>query len=269
MNAVALRRLIVEGKLRRALEHGELELHFQPKISFADDTVTGLEALLRWRDPELGVVMPDVFIPIAEETGLILPMGDWVLAEACRQVARWSAAGLTPLPVAVNLSVHQFRSGKLVETVARALRDSGIEARLLELEITESVLMRDATTVVTALRALREMGIRVSIDDFGTGYSSLSYLRTLPVDTLKIDRAFVRDIENSPDDAALTAAIVSMGKALRLCVVAEGVETEGQRRLLIGWGCNEMQGFLVSPAKPARDVEVYFDGRPVRSAAKR
>jgi len=269
MNAVALRRLILEGKLRRALEQGELELYYQPKTSLADGRTTGLEALLRWRDPELGMVLPDVFIPIAEETGLILPIGEWVLREACAQLRRWREAGVPAAPVAVNLSVHQFRSLKLVETVTRALAGSDADPRLLELEITESVLLRDTTTVLSALDALRSLGVRIALDDFGTGYSSFHYLRRLPVDTLKIDRSFVREIESSPDDAALMAAIVSMGRALRLTVVAEGVETEGQRRLLAGWGCHEMQGYLVSRPVPVSEIERYLRAEAASSAARR
>jgi diguanylate cyclase (GGDEF)-like protein len=251
MNAVALERLILESKLRRGMEQGEFELHYQPKVALPEGRLTGFEALVRWRDPEQGLVLPGVFIPLCEETGLIRPLGDWVLGEACRQLARWRDAGREPLPVSVNLSVHQFRSGGLVESVRRALSETGVDARLLELEITESALLQDEAAVVGALEALRRLGIRIAIDDFGTGYSSFSYLRRLPVDVLKIDRSFVQHIETSPDDAALLGAIVSMGRALRLRVIAEGVETVGQRELLAGWGCDEMQGFLVSPAVPA------------------
>jgi len=251
MNAVALERLILESKLRRGMEQGEFELHYQPKVALPEGRLTGFEALVRWRDPEQGLVLPGVFIPLCEETGLIRPLGDWVLGEACRQLARWCDAGRDPLPVSVNLSVHQFRSGGLVESVRRALSETGVDARLLELEITESALLQDEAAVVGALEALRRLGIRIAIDDFGTGYSSFSYLRRLPVDVLKIDRSFVQHIETSPDDAALLGAIVSMGRALRLRVIAEGVETVGQRELLASWGCDEMQGFLVSPAVPA------------------
>ncbi|HTF36510.1 MAG TPA: EAL domain-containing protein [Myxococcota bacterium] len=251
MNAVALERLILESKLRRGLEQGEFELHYQPKVALPEGRLTGFEALVRWRDPEQGLVLPGVFIPLCEETGLIRPLGDWVLQEACRQLARWRDAGRDPLPVSVNLSVHQFRSGGLVESVRRALHETGVDACWLELEITESALLQDEAAVVGALEALRRLGIRIAIDDFGTGYSSFSYLRRLPVDVLKIDRSFVQHIETSPDEAALLGAIVSMGRALRLRVIAEGVETVGQRELLTGWGCDEMQGFLVSPAVPA------------------
>jgi len=258
MNAVALRRLILEGKLRRALEHDEFELHYQPKACLATGALTSLEALLRWRDPELGLVMPGDFIPIAEETGLIGRVGEWALREATRQVADWRARGFAPVPVSVNLSPHQFRSGQLVEQVRSALAGSGAPADALELEITESTYLHDEARVIAQLEELRGLGVRISLDDFGTGWSSLSYLRRLPVDVLKIDRSFVRDVAERSDDAALVAAIVSMAKALQLRVIAEGVERDAQREALRGFGCDEMQGFLLSPAVPARDVERFF-----------
>jgi len=261
MNAVALRRLILEGQLRRALEQGEFELHYQPKVSLRDGSITGLEALLRWRDPKLGLVMPADFIPIAEETGLIGPLGDWVARRVCRQIADWTRRGLAPLPVSINLSAQQFRSDKLVEQLWGALRESSVDPHRLELEITESTLMHDPARVVAQLEELRALGIIVSLDDFGTGYSSLSTLRRLPVDVLKVDRSFVREIGSRADDAALAAAIVSMGKALRLRVVAEGVEREEQRALLAAWGCDEMQGFLFSPALPPEELERFWADR--------
>ncbi len=255
MNAVALERLILESKLRRALDQDEFELHYQPKVDLRSGAITGYEALVRWRDPEQGLVLPGVFIPLCEETGLIRPLGDWVLRAACLQLARWRDARGAPLPVSVNLSVHQFRAGGLVERVQRMVEETGIDPRWLELEITESALLQDETAVVGALAELRAIGIRIAIDDFGTGYSSFSYLRKLPVDVLKIDRSFVSGVEDHPDEAALLAAIVSMGRALRLHVIAEGVETEGQRALLSAWGCHEIQGFLVGPAVPADAAE--------------
>ncbi|MCU0670379.1 MAG: EAL domain-containing protein [Myxococcota bacterium] len=255
MNAVALRRLILEGKLRRALEQGEFEVHYQPKLSLATGRTCGLEALLRWRDPEFGLVLPGDFIPIAEETGLIVPLGEWVLRAVCLEIAAFRARGVAVPPVSVNLSAHQLRSGRLVEQVHAALRDAGIEPRALELEITESVLMQDEPRVVAALETLRAEGVSISIDDFGTGYSSLAYLRRLPVDALKVDRSFVRDIVERPDDAALAASIVTMARALRLRIVAEGVETEAQRALLQQFGCDEIQGFLISPALPPAEIE--------------
>jgi diguanylate cyclase (GGDEF)-like protein len=255
MNEVALRRLILEGKLRRALEQDEFELHYQPKLAASSGRLCGLEALVRWRDPELGLVLPGVFIPLAEETRLIGPLGAWVLRAACRQMVQWRAAGLPVVPISVNLSTHQFRDGALDQAVGRILEETGADPRLLELEITESTLLHDEATVVAALSALRERGIQVSLDDFGTGYSSLSYLQRLPVDALKIDRSFVVGIAEDADQAALTAAIVSMGRALRLRVVAEGVETEAQRALLVGFGCDEMQGYLFQAPAPPEVIE--------------
>jgi diguanylate cyclase (GGDEF)-like protein/PAS domain S-box-containing protein len=254
MNAVALRRLILEGKLRRALEQNEFEVHYQPKLSLVTDEITGLEALLRWRDPELGLVLPGDFIPIAEETGLIDPLGAWTLRAVCREIAALLARGIRVPPVSVNLSAQQFRGGRLVETVRSAIADAGITPFQLELEITESVLMQDEARVVAALEQLRSDGVAISIDDFGTGYSSLAYLRRLPVDSLKIDRSFVRDIATSPADAELTGSIIAMARALRLRVVAEGVEEEPQRDLLRAWGCDEIQGFLISRAVPIAEI---------------
>jgi diguanylate cyclase (GGDEF)-like protein/PAS domain S-box-containing protein len=264
MNAVALRRLILEGKLRRAIEQDEFELHYQPKADLASGALTGLEALLRWRDPELGLVMPGDFIPIAEETGLIGRVGEWALRAACRQIAAWRARGLPPVPVSVNLSAHQFRSGRLVEQVQAALADARVPAEALELEITESTYLHDESRVIAQLEELRAIGVRISLDDFGTGWSSLSYLRRLPVDVLKIDRSFVRDVAERSDDAALVAAIVSMARALRLRVIAEGVERATQRDALRSFGCDEMQGFLLSPAVPAAEVERFFTDAPAR-----
>jgi diguanylate cyclase (GGDEF)-like protein/PAS domain S-box-containing protein len=255
MNAVALRRLILEGKIRRALELGEFEVHYQPKVALATGRTCGLEALVRWRDPELGLVMPADFISIAEETGLIEPLGDWVLRAVCNEIGELRARRVAVPPIAVNLSAHQFRSGRLVDSVRSAVRAAGIEPRLLTLEITESLLMQDDTRVVAVLEMLRADGHTIAIDDFGTGYSSLSYLRRLPVDSLKIDRSFIRDIATNEDDAALTASIVTMAHALRLRIVAEGVETEEQRALLERVGCDEIQGWLIAKALPRAEVE--------------
>jgi len=253
MNEAAMRRLILEGKLRRALETKEFELHYQPKICLASGRLTGVEALIRWRDPESGIVSPGVFIPLAEETGLIVPLGDWVIRAACAQIAEWSAAGHR-WPVSINLSIKQFASRNLVERILEVVDDAGIEPALLEVEITESTLMHDERALVAELERLRERGVRVSVDDFGTGYSSFAYLRRLPVDAIKIDRSFVKDIEDSEADAELTASIVGMGRALGLRVIAEGVETEGQRDRLAGWGCHEMQGFLYCRPLPPDDL---------------
>ncbi|HEX2485837.1 MAG TPA: EAL domain-containing protein, partial [Myxococcota bacterium] len=261
MNAVALERLILETKLRSALERGELEVHYQPKLAHGGERVAGVEALARWRDAELGQVSPTDFIPIAEETGLIGELGAFVLRRSCLDRMRWSELGLPPAPVSVNLSVQQFRAGGVVELVERTLAETGLDPRLLELEITESMLLRDEKVVVAALVALRGRGVQVAVDDFGTGYSSLAYLRTLPVDSLKIDRSFVQDIGERDDEAALTAAIVSMGRALRLRVVAEGVELEAQRLLLEGWGCDELQGYLFARPMPRAELERWWSER--------
>jgi EAL domain-containing protein (putative c-di-GMP-specific phosphodiesterase class I) len=257
MNEVALRRLILENKMRVALEREEFELHYQPKVSVETEKTTSFEALIRWHDPESGIVGPDLFIPIAEETGLINPLGDWALREACRQISIWSDAG-TAKPISVNLSTHQFRLGNLADRILSIVEESRIDPSLLELEITESTLMQDEKIVIADLERLGAAGIRTSLDDFGTGYSSFAYLKRLPVDTLKIDRCFVTEIEANPDDAALTASIVSMGKALGLTIVAEGVETQGQRDLLAEWGCDEIQGYFYSRPLPVTELEEWL-----------
>jgi diguanylate cyclase (GGDEF)-like protein/PAS domain S-box-containing protein len=261
MNAVALNRMILEEKLRAALQRGEHEVHYQPKLAAGAWRVAGVEALARWRDPELGVVMPSEFIPIAEETGMIVELGAFVLRRSCLDRVAWSERGLPPAPVSVNLSARQFRAGGVVEWVEGTLAETGLDPTELELEITETMLLRDERVVVAALRQLRERGVRVAVDDFGTGYSSLSYLRALPVDSLKIDRSFIQGIAGSPEEAALTAAIVSMGRALGLRVVAEGVELDGQRALLEGWGCDELQGYLFAHPMPAAALERWWRER--------
>jgi diguanylate cyclase (GGDEF)-like protein/PAS domain S-box-containing protein len=250
MNAVALQRLILENRLRLAIERELLQVHYQPKLAADGRTVVGIEALARWTDAELGTVPPSTFIQIAEETGMIDTLGALVLQRSCADRMRLGREGLPPVPVCVNLSPLQFRTGGVVERVERTLAETGLEPRWLELEITESMLLRDEQVVVEALHALRARGVRVAVDDFGTGYSSLSYLRTLPVDSLKIDRSFIQGVSASADDAALTAAIVSMGHALRLSVVAEGVEHSEQHALLARWGCDELQGFLFAHPMP-------------------
>ena len=257
MNEVALVRLILENKMRRGLERGEFELHYQPRISLETGEITSFEALMRWREPEAGVVSPGVFIPIAEESGLINALGDWAISEACRQIAAWSQMGFE-LPVSVNLSPHRFKAGTLATQIIEVVERSGIAPGLLELEITESTLMHNQKEVVADLEQLRAKGMRISIDDFGTGYSSFAYLKILPADALKIDQSFIADIATNADDAALCASIVSMSRALRLLVVAEGVETDEQRALLAEWGCDEMQGFLFSPALPHDQIEDHL-----------
>jgi diguanylate cyclase (GGDEF)-like protein len=246
-------RLLLERKLRRALESDELELHYQPKVEIESGRITGAEGLLRWTDPELGPVQPKAIIPIAEETGLISAIGEWSLRTACAQNAEWTRAGFARLRVSVNLSARQIADDGLREMIVRALWDTGLEPSQLELEITESSLMQNEEMAVRLLEDLKRVGVAVSLDDFGTGYSSLSYLKRFPVDILKIDQSFVRDIALDPDDAAIVGAIISIAANLQLGVIAEGVETEQQRAFLRARGCPEMQGYLMSPAIPAAD----------------
>ncbi len=255
MNSIGLARLILETKLRKALENDEFELYYQPKLELGTGRIVGFEGLLRWFDPELGMVLPGDFIPIAEETGLIVPIGEWVFREACRQSARWRNAGVCEVPIAVNFSTEQFRHTNVTETVTRLMAEEGASSGWLGVEVTESVILHDTERAVRQLEELRDLGLQIALDDFGTGYSSLSYLRTLPVDILKIDRSFVQEIDTQDDAAALTASIVQMAQALGLRVVAEGVEEPAQRDLLTEWGCEEMQGYLFSPPISAEDVE--------------
>jgi diguanylate cyclase (GGDEF)-like protein len=251
----ASRRLTLERKLSRAFENGELGVYYQPQIDIEDGSITGVEALLRWNEAELGAISPAEFIPVAEDTGLIMPIGQWVLETACEQAREWSEAGLPAVRMAVNISPHQFRNENLIQTVNQLLWDTGLEACKLDLEITESAFMQDQKAAVAVAKELKRLGVSISLDDFGTGYSSLSYLRHFPVDSLKIDRSFVRDIVLDPEVAAITAAIISMAKAMRLRIVAEGVEKEKQRELLRERGCREVQGYLYSPPVTSESME--------------
>jgi len=251
MNACAVHRQFVEGSLRRALKQGEFLLHYQPKIDLASGAMTGAEALIRWQDPENGLVYPGQFVPIAEACGLIVPIGCWVLREACRQVRAWLDAGLRAVPVAVNISAVEFRHKGFVDGVAQILQETGLASGNLQLELTESILMHDAESSVLVLEALKAMGVRLAIDDFGTGYSSLSYLKRFPIDTLKIDQSFVRDIATDADDATIVSAVIGMGKNLKHQVVAEGVETHAQLEFLRTQQCDEGQGFHFSHALSA------------------
>lgn len=244
------RRVLLEARLKHALERRELALHYQPRHEIGSGRLTGWEALLRWQSPELGNVSPDEFIPLAERSGLILPIGDWVLREACRQMRAWQEAGLTSGTMAVNLSARQLRQMDLAEKVGVVLRDIGLASSDLELEITESSLMDNLASAVTVLGDLERLGLRIAVDDFGTGYSSLSYLKTFPIHCLKIDRSFIRDIPGDEDDAAIVRTIIALAESLDLSVVAEGVETEAQLAYLRANRCDQAQGYLFSRPLP-------------------
>ena len=262
MNASAFQKLALEVQLRQAVERQELVLHYQPKLDLRTGCVLGCEALVRWRHPEMGMVSPAEFIPLAEETGLILPIGEWVIGEACRQVARWQQDGHAGVSVSVNLSARQFRQTDLVEQILAALSQAQVPAERLELEITESCIMQDTDAAIATMRRLRGLGCRVSIDDFGTGHSSLSYLKLLPVDTLKVDRSFVKDLPDNRQDAAIVRAIIGMSRGLGLRVVAEGVETPEQRTFLEREDCDELQGFLFSRPVEATQLQLGCPARP-------
>jgi diguanylate cyclase (GGDEF)-like protein len=252
LNERALRRLELENRLRHALERDEFEVYYQPKKDFTSGRIVGMEALVRWRHPELGLVSPAEFIPLAEETGLIVPIGEWILGTACRQTKQLADEN-HDLRVSVNLSTRQFQQERLAEKVIEIIRETGINPHNLELEVTESSLMKNAETAVEILNAIRDEGVKISIDDFGTGYSSLGYLKRLPIDVLKIDKSFVQDITNDPNDASLVMAIISLAHNLRLKIVAEGVETPEQHKLLHLLRCDEWQGFYFSQPVPLAD----------------
>lgn len=256
MNATAWQRLNLETELRRAIEREEFTLHYQPKVDMDSARIVGMEALLRWQSPERGLVMPGEIIPLLEETGLILPVGEWVLRAACKQASTWQAAGLSNTHIAVNLSTLQFRQPDFAGLVLGILNENGLDPALegIELELTESLLMSNAEGAIDTLSKLHESGIRFSIDDFGTGYSSLSYLKRFPISSLKIDQSFVHDLSSDRDDEAIVAAIIALGHSLGLRIIAEGVETAGQLAQLRKMGCNEMQGYLFSRPVPAAEM---------------
>ncbi len=255
MNVRARERLMLENALRRALVREEFTLYYQPRVDLHSGRVIGAEALLRWRHPELGLVPPAEFVPILEETGMIIPVGEWVLREACRQNRAWQDKGLSPVRMAVNLSVRQFVQKDLAGLVGLVLTETGLAAPYLELEITEELLLEHSAANSETLDRLRDLGVHISIDDFGTGYSSLSYLKRLPIHTLKIDKSFVRDITLDADGAAIVSAIIAMACNLRLNVLAEGVETDAQLAFLRAQGCNEIQGYSFSHPLPADEFE--------------
>lgn len=256
MNARALERLTMEGDLRRAIEHDELRLHYQPQVDLGTHHIVGAEALIRWQHPGLGLLAPSEFIPMAEETGLILPLGEWALRAACRQLVLWHSAGLENLKISVNVSPRQFQQEGFAETVAQILAETAVDPAALQLEITETSIMHSALQGFTLLTALKKMGPLVAIDDFGVGYSSLLYLKLLPIDMLKIDRSFISEATSDPDDAALVMAIITLAHNLRLKVMAEGVETDDQLRFLHLLKCDEGQGYLFGKAATP---ELFFE----------
>jgi diguanylate cyclase (GGDEF)-like protein/PAS domain S-box-containing protein len=267
MNARIVERLALENDLRRGLERGEFVVYYQPQVNIRSGQVVGVEALVRWQHPERGLVLPAEFIPVAEETGLIVPLGEWVLRTACAQNKACQDAGLPPMRVAVNLSARQFQQRNLTDTVAQALEETGLAPDLLQLEITEGVAMQDVDFTITTLQGLREMGVQIAMDDFGTGYSSLGYLKRFPMDAVKIDRSFVRDLTVDPNDAAIATTVITMAHSLKLSVIAEGVETEEQLAFLDEQECDEMQGYLFSKPVPAAvlDETLRADGRRARA----
>ncbi len=258
MNSKALEHLTIEYRLHKALEQNEFLVYYQPQIDLRTGKVVGAEALVRWKHPELGLVSPGEFIPIAEETGLIIPIGEWVLATATRQTHLWHKKGFNQLRIAVNLSARQFQQHDMVDKILSILQKTSLEPSFLELEITESLGMKNAALTVKTLTSLKNMGIHISIDDFGTGYSSLNYLKRFPVDTLKIDQSFIRDISLDQGDEAIVSIIIDMAHALGLKVIAEGVENEIQLGFLKGRSCDQVQGYLFSPPIPAQAFEQYL-----------
>jgi predicted signal transduction protein with EAL and GGDEF domain len=253
MDAATQDRGKLESDLHQALAREQFVLHYQPKVDAQTGRLRGAEALIRWLHPERGLVPPATFIPLAEDSGLIEGIGNWVIHEACRQARAWQDQGLTPTRVAVNLSAFQFHHGTLLEAIRRSLEEFSLDPAFLEVEITESALMSDPEESVAILRRLSEMGVLVSVDDFGTGYSSMSYLQRFPIDKLKIDRTFISDVTSSNDDASIVSAIVSLGHTLNLKVIAEGVETPEQLEFLQMLGCDQYQGYHYSRPMPADD----------------
>jgi EAL domain-containing protein (putative c-di-GMP-specific phosphodiesterase class I) len=271
MNAQAFERLTLENNMRSALEWEEFVLLYQPQVDLKTGRIVGAEVLLRWRHPRTGLVPPAEFIHVLEESGLIVPVGDWILRTACAQARTWADSGLPPLRMAVNLSPRQFNQQDLAQRLARILAETGLDPSCLELELTESLLMEDINISSAMLDELRVfMGLRLSIDDFGTGYSSLSYLKRFPLDTLKIDRTFVRDVTIDPDDAAIVSSIIGLAHNLRLKVVAEGVESGEQLAYLREHGCDQVQGYYFSEPLPAEEFsELLKKGKPLLSVSAR
>jgi EAL domain-containing protein (putative c-di-GMP-specific phosphodiesterase class I) len=246
LNMRATERMLLESTMRRALERDEFYLVYQPQMELSTGKVEGIEALIRWRHPDLGTVSPDHFIPIAEETGLIIPLGEWVLSTACKQLVHWLQQGYPPLRIAVNLSARQFRQKNLALRIEKILAETGLDPTLLELELTESAVMENPEEAVLTLQQLKGMGIALAIDDFGTGYSSLSHLKHFPIDRLKIDRSFVKHVTHDQNDATIAEAIIALAHSMKLTVVAEGIEQSEQLEFMLQRKCDTMQGFYLS-----------------------
>ncbi|HEY6095632.1 MAG TPA: EAL domain-containing protein, partial [Gallionellaceae bacterium] len=261
MNQASMERLELENDMRSALERGEFVLHYQPKIDVRGGQVCGVEALVRWQHPNKGMISPAMFIPIAEETGLMIPLGEWVMRTACHQLHQWQKAGLTTLQMSINLSARQFHQKNLAQVVSAIVVAENVGAAQLEFEITESMAMDNPQETIETMRMLHSLGIRLAIDDFGTGYSSMSYLKRFPVNTLKLDRSFVKDIETDRSDAAICSATIALAHNLGLEVVAEGVETQRQYDYLKQLGCDMIQGFYFSRPLPVDEAEAYIRAR--------
>jgi EAL domain-containing protein (putative c-di-GMP-specific phosphodiesterase class I) len=261
MNARSMERQTLESALRRAAERQQFILHYQPIVNLRSGNVSGLEALIRWRRPGRALVEPARFIALAEQTGLIVPIGRWVMREACRQLRAWRDAGLPPMRIAINVSAVELRDREFVAGVLAALTETGLEPRYLELELTETFLMHDSSSTAGVLHALKGLGVQLALDDFGTGYSSLSHLKRFPIDTLKIDRSFLTDVATNPADASIVSGLISMGRDLGICVVAEGVETREQLAFLHGQGCAEAQGYYFGRPATGPDVPAMLDRR--------
>lgn len=261
MNTSTIERFTIENKLRRALERNEFMLFYQPQIDISTGRIIGVEALIRWLQPDLVLVKPGKFIPVTEETGLIVPIGEWILRSACAQSKLWRDEGLEPFNITVNVSGVQFLQDAFIEMVAQALIDSGVDGSFLKLELTESILMKDLENSIRKMNLLRDMGVRISIDDFGTGYSCLNYLKRFPVEILKIDRSFIKDVEANSDDQSIVRAIIALAHNLNMKVIAEGVETKKQLGLLRGYGCDAAQGFLICPPIHPNSLKQFIKQR--------
>jgi len=268
MNARSIERLDLESELRRALERGEFVLHYQPQLSLHSGKIIGCEALLRWQHPRRGLLLPNVFVPLAEETGMIAAIGEWVMRTACIQNRAWQEDGLAAVKVAVNFSAQQFASQDVVAQVKAILDETRLDPASFEMELTESAVMADAEAFIKSTQDLRALGVTLSIDDFGTGFSSLSYLKRFALDRLKIDMSFVRDITYDPNSAAIAQAIISLGHNLKLAVIAEGVETVSQLDTLRAQGCDEIQGFHFSPGVPAIEFGQFLRGQRTLQSAR-